>query len=53
MLDLAADHVGYVLGAYGLVALVLVVVVGYTVLQAQTLKRRLQALNMSDPGRKD
>lgn len=53
MIDLAAEHVGFVAASYGVVAAVLVALVLRSVVTARRLKRALAAQGLADPGRKD
>jgi heme exporter protein CcmD len=53
MMDVTADHAGFVIAAYAIVFAVLAFVVGKTVVEANTLKQRLKAQNLADPGQKD
>jgi heme exporter protein CcmD len=52
-MDWAANHVDFVLAAYGITALVLAAVVLRTVWKAQALKARLKDMNLPDAGQKD
>ena len=51
-MDFAADHVGFVLGAYGLSALVLAVVTVSVVLRHRHVARRLGELQASGAPRR-
>ena len=53
MIDFNADHISYVLAAYGITALVLLTLVAMNLRQANSLKRQLKAMKLSDPGQKD
>jgi heme exporter protein CcmD len=53
MLDLAADHVSFVMLSYGLVVVTLGAVVATTLRRAARLKRELASLNLSDPGSRE
>lgn len=53
MIDLAADHLGYVAASYGIVAAVMFALVLRSVLKARRLKRELTARGLSDPGQMD
>jgi heme exporter protein CcmD len=52
-MDWSADHVGYVMAAYAIVALVLAGVLLRTLLKAKSLKAALRDLNLADTGEKD
>ena len=51
-MDFAADHVGFVLAAYGLSAVVLAVVTGSVVLRHRRMVRRLRELQASGAPRR-
>jgi heme exporter protein CcmD len=53
MIDLAADHIGFVVAAYGVVVAVLGVLVFAAVLKARRLKRALVTKGLADPGERD
>jgi heme exporter protein CcmD len=53
MIDLSADHLGYVALSYGIAFLVFAGLVGRAVLSARRLKRELDARGLSDLGEKD
>jgi heme exporter protein CcmD len=50
MMDWSAHHAGYVLAAYAIAVVVLVLVVGSILQQAKRLKRQLKDMNLADPG---
>jgi heme exporter protein CcmD len=52
-MDWHADHAGYVVAAYAIVAVVLVGVLGRTLLKAKSLKAALREMNLPDAGQKD
>ncbi len=52
-MDWSAEHVGYVVAAYAIVALVLAGVLLRTLLKAKSLKAALRDLNLTDTGQKD
>jgi heme exporter protein CcmD len=53
MIDWNADHIGFVIAAYAIVAVVLLVVVATTLRGASRLKKTLAAMKLSDSGQKD
>lgn len=53
MIDWNADHVSFVLVAYGIVTLLLAAIVVATLRRAVTLKKILAGMNLSDPGQRD
>jgi heme exporter protein CcmD len=53
MIDLNADHIGFVLTAYGIVAAVLLGLLAFTLAQAAKLKRTLSQMKLPDPGQKE
>jgi heme exporter protein CcmD len=50
MMDWSANHAGFVLAAYAIAIVVLVLVVGSILRQARYLKRQLKDMNLADPG---
>jgi heme exporter protein CcmD len=52
-MDWNADHVGYVVAAYAIVALVLAGVLVRTLMKAKSLKAALREMNLPDTGQKD
>lgn len=52
-MDWNADHVGFVAAAYGISAVVLLGVLVWTLQRARTLRAKLAALKLSDPGQKE
>jgi heme exporter protein CcmD len=52
-MDWTADHVGYVVAAYAIVALVLAGVLVRTLMKAKSLKAALREMNLPDTGQKD
>jgi heme exporter protein CcmD len=53
MIDLSADHLGFVAMSYGIAAIIFAGLVGKAVLSARRLKRELDARGLSDPGERD
>jgi ABC-type thiamin/hydroxymethylpyrimidine transport system permease subunit len=53
MIDWTADHVGFVLVAYAIVAALLAAIVVATLRRAGTLKKSLAAMKLSDPGQSE
>jgi heme exporter protein CcmD len=53
MIDWSADHISFVIVAYAIVALVLLVSVITTLRRATTLKQTLAEMKLSDPGQQD
>lgn len=53
MIDLAADHVGFVVACYGAAALVFAGLVVRSVLTARYLRRELAARGLTDAGQKE
>jgi heme exporter protein CcmD len=52
-MDWNADYAGFVFAAYGIVNLVLLVLLIYTLWRAKILKAKLADMKLSDPGQKD
>jgi heme exporter protein CcmD len=52
-MDWNADHVGYVVAAYAVVAVVLAAVLVRTVMKAKSLKAALREMNLPDTGQRD
>jgi heme exporter protein CcmD len=50
MIDFSADHIGFVLASYGIVALVLIGLVVAVLNRSRDLKRQLAELNLPEPG---
>jgi heme exporter protein CcmD len=50
MIDLTANHIGFVLASYGIVALVLVGLVAAVLKRSGDLKRQLSEMNLPEPG---
>jgi heme exporter protein CcmD len=53
MMNWQADHAGFVLAAYAVVAVVLAAVVLRTLIRAKALKAALKNMNLSDAGQKE
>ncbi len=53
MINWSADHISFVIVAYAIVALVLLVSVATTLRRASTLKQALADMKLTDPGQKD
>jgi heme exporter protein D len=53
MINWTADHVEYVLAAYGVAGFVLAALVVRTLRQSAVLKKTLSEMKLTDPGQKD
>jgi heme exporter protein CcmD len=53
MIDLNADHIGFVLASYGVVAVVLTALVVTVLWRSRMLKRQLRHMNLPEPGARD
>jgi heme exporter protein CcmD len=53
MIDWNGDHIGFVLTAYVIVAVVLAIVVAMTLQRAATLKKTLAEMKLPDTGQQD
>jgi heme exporter protein CcmD len=50
MIDMAAEHIGFVVACYAIVGVVLMGLVVHVVWRANRLKRQLAAQNLAEPG---
>jgi heme exporter protein CcmD len=50
MIDLAAEHIGFVIASYAIVAVVLIALVVNVLWHSGKLKQELRAQNLPEPG---
>jgi heme exporter protein CcmD len=50
MIDFAAEHIGFVIASYAIVATVLLALVTHVLWRSGKLKQELRAQNLAEPG---